>query len=75
MPRVRFDGPAHRLIVGEKTIPRGGFATFDDDELERLKSQKNIHLTVIATPKRVKPQEPEAEDGEGQPTASNDQKE
>lgn len=72
MPRVRFDGPAHRLIVGDrKPIPRGGFATFSDEELEQLQSQKNIRLTVI---KRQRPQEPEAHQGEGQPVPD-DQKE
>jgi hypothetical protein len=76
MPRVRFDGPAHRLIVADKKpIPRGGFATFTAEELEQLQAQKNIRLTVIHTPRREPPQEPEAREGEGQPTASTDQKE
>ena len=72
MPRIRFDGPAHRLIVGDrKPIPRGGFATFSDQELEQLQSQKNIRLTVI---KRGR-QEPEAREGEGQPVSPDPQEE
>lgn len=74
MPRVRFDGPAHRLIVRDRNpIPRGGFFTVTDEELKSLQSQKNIRLTVIKAKRQ--PQEPEARKGEGQPVSTDPQEE
>jgi hypothetical protein len=49
-PRIRYEGPGHRLAAYGKIVARGDEATFTDAEAQSLLAQRYIRFSVDGVP-------------------------